>query len=959
LLAVLDKPWLDSLPQQLSGSLTNFDLVLDAGTGQRWLSGEIRALSLSDWPGLPSLGGLNGRVQLQSGEGNVWLNGPALQLDWPEMFGYPLQFSLPECQAELQLGTEWQLALQSCHLFNDDVSLQGDVRIVSNETRPSVDVNVDILRLDATRLNPYWPEGIMPKAVTDWLRANLKSGQLSSGRLQIFGDMDDWPFSLGEGRFEARAHIENGLLTFAPGWPALQQLNLSAEFIGAGMRVEGQAASFGGVTVEQATARIDSFGQPLLEVEFRSHDSAGKVVELLQQTPVLPAEDTDLSRFRFGGSVNAQGKLQIPLGKTPGELQLDGMAKLSKGSFEDMESGVRLDGVSGSLSFDQKHMWAENLPASFKDKPARLDLQVGGDEQWGLQAELGGEFDVRDLLPEYFLQQPEFIRHFYGSSDWLARVLVPARSDDLDQPVQITLESGLQGVSIDLPAPLAKEYFETWPFSLQYPLSGDKRVLQIELNQEFKLAAELDASQLTGDALPAVTRATVTLGEGASVLPQPGHIQIGGRAGRLDLGAWVDLAIDNAGDGGSLGGLQLDEFEVQAGELIFLDRAFAETALKVALVGQNIRGDFNAADINGHLQFTFGTTGSNSLNAEFERLALGKPISSGMDTNSNPAELPELHLYARSFRYAGLEMGETRIEGYPTATGFHFEKVEADSKALSIRASGDWSLQESSQRSEFDIMMTAESLGDLLHSLDISSSLVGGQTVLEFDAWWPGSPAAFALARLNGEIEFSVTRGQITNANTGTGKVLGLLSIQSLPRRLALDFRDVFDSGFVFETASGTFQMENGTATTDDVKLTSSAANISLSGSTNLVKQQYHQQMTVMPGVGNTLPVIGAIAAGPGGAAAGLALQGLLHEQLGKATQVHYTITGSWDDPVIEPVIKDAGNETGNEPVSEAGNEASGELEDGNGEVSVDGIGENAGQDEDGGSKDSLVQRNN
>ena len=94
------------------------------------------------------------------------------------------------------------------------------------------------------------------------------------------------------------------------------------------------------------------------------------------------------------------------------------------------------------------------------------------------------------------------------------------------------------------------------------------------------------------------------------------------------------------------------------------------------------------------------------------------------------------------------------------------------------------------------------------------------------------------------------------------------------------------------------------TATTDDVKLTSSAASISLNGSTDLVNKQYDQQMTVMPGVGNTLPVIGAIAAGPGGAAAGLALQGLLHEQLGKATQVQYSITGSWEDPVIEPIIR-------------------------------------------------------
>ena len=175
--------------------------------------------------------------------------------------------------------------------------------------------------------------------------------------------------------------------------------------------------------------------------------------------------------------------------------------------------------------------------------------------------------------------------------------------------------------------------------------------------------------------------------------------------------------------------------------------------------------------------------------------------------------------------------------------------------------------------------------------------------MVRFSAWWPGSPAKFALSRLNGEVEFTVVQGNIKDANTGIGRLLGLLSIQSLPKRLALDFRDVFDSGFSFDEASGTFALKNGLAITDDVRLKSPAATISMSGSTDLVDQQYDQLLTIKPGLGNTLPIIGVIAAGPGGAAAGLALQGLLQEQLGEATQVQYSISGSWDEPVIELVI--------------------------------------------------------
>ncbi len=198
--------------------------------------------------------------------------------------------------------------------------------------------------------------------------------------------------------------------------------------------------------------------------------------------------------------------------------------------------------------------------------------------------------------------------------------------------------------------------------------------------------------------------------------------------------------------------------------------------------------------------------------------------------------------------------------------------------------------------------MASESLGDFLQSLNLAAPVQGGQTLVYFNAWWPGSPAAFALSRLNGELEFSVVGGNITGADAGGGRLLGLLSIQALPRRLALDFRDVFDSGFAFEEASGTFRMENGMATTDDVVLRSTAANISVRGATDLVDREWDQLLTIRPGVGNTLPIIGALAGGPGGAAAGLALQGLLQEPLSEATQVQYSVTGSWEAPVVEAV---------------------------------------------------------
>jgi uncharacterized protein YhdP len=188
--------------------------------------------------------------------------------------------------------------------------------------------------------------------------------------------------------------------------------------------------------------------------------------------------------------------------------------------------------------------------------------------------------------------------------------------------------------------------------------------------------------------------------------------------------------------------------------------------------------------------------------------------------------------------------------------------------------------------------------------MDISSAMQGGQTLVYFDAWWEGPPAAFALERLNGEVDINVTQGNILSANSGAGRLLGLISLTELPRRLAMDFRDVFDDGFSFDEAKGTMKLKNGTGHTDDLVLSSTAAEIAIIGSTDLAAQTFDYEFVVRPGVSKTLPVIGAITGGPVGAAAGLALQALLRDSLGEATEARYTISGPWADPQVVPTGK-------------------------------------------------------
>jgi uncharacterized protein (TIGR02099 family) len=895
-MSIYETEWPASLPRGAAGQVRDFDLVLGSDWHLEYAEGRVTSAKIRDWSRWPGLNGLDAEVSLRRGSGTVRLSGEQVMADWPRMFRDPLNFSMPSCNLDIRWGQGWQLGFSNCQLENEDLAVQGNVRISSDEGKPNVDINVALTRGKVETLGPYWPEAILKDSVKSWLRSGLKSGDFLSGRFQIYGDMDDWPFRGGTGRFDGRAEIANGHLDYLEGWPHARDLSASIRFAGASMELEGTIGDIGGVGTETVTASIPDLKSAVLTVDYSAAGDLPGVLRFLEQTPLKEQIGVDLSQFEFAGEVQTKARLVVPIASNTETLSLDGLLELPDGYFSDPASDITLEHISGQLQYNETGFHGTSLEARFKGYPGKLDLAAGTGQEEKFRADLEGVFGVRDVIPAFLLESYSDLAKVDGQCFWTVSMTVSPSDETGENEALLQVESGLAGVELNLPAPLHKPAGERWPLVLRYPLSGTEQVLDVEFVDRTTLRFDL-----SGDA-DSPHRAVISLGEGLPKLPSLGFIRIEGASENIDLDGWIDVIVEGALGGQGMGGLELEQGKLHAQQLLFLDRYFEDVEMEFNVVDNDIRGVFEADDLDGKVRFTTDIRGMSSLSAEFERLALADPVKSGIEMDTDPADLPAVHLYAKSFRYLGVELGEMRVEAYPTAEGFHFEKVDSVAEHFTVQASGDWSLSEDGQRSDFEIQMASESLGDFLNAMDISSSMQGGQTLVDFSAWWPGSPAAFALSRLNGQIEVSVVDGNLTDASAGSGRLLGLLSIQALPKRLSLDFRDVFDSGFSFDKATGTFIMENGMATTDDMLLKSSAASISVSGSTNIVDQQYNQLLTIRPGLGNTLPIIGVLAGGPIGVAAGLALQGLLHEQIGEATKVQYRITGDWDDPVFEAV---------------------------------------------------------
>ncbi|MBT8054492.1 MAG: TIGR02099 family protein [Xanthomonadales bacterium] len=899
IMAIYGTPWPAFLPGAAAGNVQDLDLILDSGWRLIMAEGSLSDASVLDWGRWPDLRGLQAQVSLRKGAGIVAVSSEQLDADWPRMFREPVRFSMPQCVVDLKWGDGWQTGINGCRLENDDLAVGGNLVFASDEGKPRVDVNVKLMRGRIDRLGLYLPEALFKDKVKAWLRKGLVGGDLVDGRFQIHGDMDDWPFREGKGRFEAMADIANGRLNYLDGWPEAAGLQARARFLGPSLTVSGSIGDIGGAEVQSVNGRIAELKSAVLELDYSADTGLPQILSLIQQTPLRETINTDLSEFTFSGAARTSGSMTVPISTSEDPLVLDGKVSVPDGFFSDPVSDITLENISGDLHYDATGFTANALDVRFRGYPARLDLAAGTGNEEKFRADLTGLFGVRDVIPGFLLDGYPDLAKVDGECLWNASLTVAPSAGSAENLTLLSVRSALAGVELNFPDPLHKPAGERWPLEFRFPISGDVQLLDVEFVNRATLRFDL-----SGDARSPL-RSVIRLGAGLPEMPPEGLIRIEGSTEVFDLDGWVDLIVDSAAEGEGMGGLELERGAIRAGKMLFLDRYFDDVEMSFDVLETDVKAEFSATELDGSVRFTTGESGMSSLTAEFDRLALGDPVSSGVDTETNPADLPALHLYARSFKYSGVELGETRVEAYPTADGFHFEKVDAASSQLSVQARGDWSLGEQGQRSDFDINMTSESLGEFLTTMDISSSMQGGQTQVSFSAWWPGSPAAFALSRLNGRIEFDVTDGNITEASAGGGRLLGLLSFQALPKRLSLDFRDVFDAGFSFDQATGTFQLENGTATTDDMMLKSSAANILVSGSTNLVDQTYDQLLTIRPGLGNTLPIIGALAGGPVGAAAGLALQGLLQGEIAEASQVQYAITGDWDNPVFETVDVD------------------------------------------------------
>jgi uncharacterized protein YhdP len=613
---------------------------------------------------------------------------------------------------------------------------------------------------------------------------------------------------------------------------------------------------------------------------FREFALAAEQLERILGPGLEPAEFT-------AGRVSADVDLSLPL-LALADFRAQVELRITGGVAGYQFLGAPLRDIDARLSIDNARVEARGVSATLAGWPVSADVVV--DDGGAIRVEARGRQDASGLAR--VLRAP-LDTWATGEGDWTGYLQFPA--PDSPAPLRMEIHSRLEGFAIDLPEPFRKSADEARRLQVhaRFP-RAEPMEFELSWDDTLQISAWIDPSgpEPVFAAIPGVI-------EG-----DPPGLVFSGAINRLDVGAWLGVELPG---GFSPGGITeiLAGGKVLVGELRAPYTRLDDALLELSRADGRWQLDLAASHATGRLEIPFSVYGDEPVLVRLDRLWLdgdgdgnGVERPDGAPAMLHPARIPPLDIEIEDVRWGTVRVGSVSARVLHEADGIELIGLEAIGRGFILQAEGRSRLSDSIDESRLGIRVSSDHVGQTLEFTGFRRSMEAREGRFEADVSWRGGLRSDWLAVMEGEGSIVIRDGKLVGVEPGAGRVFGLLSIQALPRRLALDFKDVFGEGTSFDRITGDFRFANGHALTDNLLMRGPAADMVVVGRTGLVARDYDQTAVIAADLGRTLPVAGAVVAGP---AVGAALY-LLSEMLRKPfqAQVTYRMTGPWENPVIE-----------------------------------------------------------
>jgi len=770
----------------------------------------------------------------------------------------------------------------------------GRLRLASADDGGAIDLQARLEDVDLAQVSRYLPVGVMKPTLVGWLDRSIVSGRVPRAAVELHGPLRGFPYRDRQGQFEVSFGVEALQLDYAEGWPGGEQIAGDLLFANESFTADLTAGQLGGMSVERVQVSIPDLPQGQLAVVGNTRGPLAALHEFVVESPVgaLLGEGFAATRIQSGEGA-ASVDLLLPL-QDLGAREIGVDVELTDGRLFYADIEHPLEQINGRLRIDGNVVTGDGITAQLTGEPVIIDVAPGHDG--ATRAYVSGQTSDRALLEVLRLPVQGYLE---GRADWRGYIHFPsAAATEAGDRFHVVTETNLAGMAITLPPPLAKTAEESLPLKIiyQFPAPGVTD-WHATLGERLSAAVRFD----TTDSGLEFVKAGVQAGSLDAQLPESDGLSIKGYAERLSVDEWI--AVRFSGDEETPLEQMLSGVDLHVSNLIVAGQHYPGVSVQMTPAKGVWQIAADSDTVSGSLQVPFDLTGGAPIVADLELLALDDSPEDGTDEEAtDPTDVPALRASIDAFSIEGLNLGRVELSIDRVPGGIELTRFLATGAEYTIEADGRSILTPIEDDTRFRLVAESTGVGDTLEFMGFDRSVDSKSGRMEFDVHWTGGLPASVFAVAEGTASIEISKGSLIEVKPGAGRVFGLLSVQALPRRLILDFRDVFKKGFFFDKLKGDFTIAGGEAFTENLEFRSPAADIGIVGSVDLLGRSYDQTAVVSAEVGNTLPVVGAIAAGPIIGAGLFVLKEILKAPLSEIAAVQYHITGPWEEPIVERV---------------------------------------------------------
>jgi len=889
-------------------------------------------------PGRPGL--QHAQLQLTASDGG----GEARLVMRQGLLHYPGFWDEPELPVDtLEADLSWrrsqaadgspqlELKLDKASLVNDDLQaeLSGSWRNAPGDSAAPgrLDLNGRLLRVRAERIARYLPRALDAEA-RDYVARAVRGGQVVNGSVRVRGDLAHFPFAGSrDGEFRVLLPVldlQYAFLPDAPGapspWPAMDGVRGELEFLGTAMHLRRLQGRLWGYELREVQGDIADLGAPLLRLQGEGRGPLADVLRAVALVPPSPRSAAVLAEARAVGSSQLKLSMELPLGQ-PGAVQMRGSLQLPGNELRLGGELPPLLGLRGGIDFNPQGVQLRALNTRLLGGDTTLDGSIGFDGHLRLAMQGTATAEGLRNAPAGTPLAPlatlgGFVR---GQAAWRANLgLADGRTD-------LLLQSNLVGLQVDLPAPLAKpQAASTVPLRVQLaPLLDPAAPGRVRDSLQFELGELLKAQYqraLVGNDM-VVQRGSLAVQEALPPLPLAG-VSAALNLGRLDLEAWQAVAerLGVASSGGAPSGYLPQTMQLRAEELRAGARYLSRVQGTLARQGNGNdllwRARLEADQLAGELEYRPPASAAQAgrLQARLQRLAVPQSEVANVEQllAQPPLSVPALDVVVDAFELRGKSLGRLQVQavnrtlpGRAGAGEWQLDKLSLTMPEAQLEATGRWAAS-GARRMTLDFGLNLDDSGAFLERLGAGQALRGGKGKLGGQLSWAGSPLTLDYPSMEGRLRLDVDAGQFLHASPGGARLLGVLSLQALQRRLTLDFRDLFQEGFAFDSIVGDVVVAQGVARTDDLRMRGVQATVLMQGSADLQRETQDLRVLIVPNFDATTAALATMAINPAIGLGTLFAQWALREPLQAAGTSELHITGSWADPQVQQVDRRA-----------------------------------------------------